>query len=121
MTRETRTVFTDPSTPGANGHDNIHGDLIVSLNDTITDPKGPSYTVAGCLGRGQFGQVFQVVTTASTSYAMKISPSDVRLKQQAHHEVSILMLLQSSDDAALYHISRLIDWLVYRGHVYLVL
>jgi serine/threonine protein kinase len=110
----TRSVLTDPS-----GTD--HGDLIVSLNDTITDPKGNCYTIAGCIGRGQFGQVFQVVTTALTSYAMKISPSDVRLKQQAHHEVSILTHLQLSGNASLSRISRLIDWFVYRGHVCIVL
>jgi dual specificity protein kinase YAK1 len=121
MTREARTVLTDPSGPSSNDHDNIQGDLIVSLNDTITDPKGLNYTIAGCLGRGQFGQVFQVVTATSTSYAMKISPSDARLKQQAHHEVSILMHLQSSGDAALCRISRLVDWFVSRGHVCLVL
>jgi serine/threonine protein kinase len=86
--------------------------IIVSPNDTITDPKGSIYTIAGCLGHGQFGQVFQVVTVTSTSYARKISPSDARLKQQAHHEVSILMHLQLSGDTALSRISRLVDWFV---------
>jgi serine/threonine protein kinase len=52
---------------------------------------------------------------------MKISPSDLRLKQQAHHEVSILTHLQSSGDAALCRISRLVDSFIYRGHVCMVL
>jgi dual specificity protein kinase YAK1 len=114
-------VFTQPCEPGPNGYDNLQGDLIVSLHDTIIDPKGPVYTISGCLGHGQFGQVFRVSDLTGASYAMKIARQDTRLSQQALHEAGILRHIQNSGDPQTVGVSRLIDSFISRNHVCIVL
>jgi hypothetical protein len=66
MTRGTGTVFTTPSDAGPNGYDNVEGNLIVSLGDPITDPKGATYTVVGCLGRANSDRSFRCGTPPGT-------------------------------------------------------
>jgi dual specificity protein kinase YAK1 len=126
MSVQMRNVFTTPSVPAANGFDNVNGDLIVSLNDHIVDPKGPIYAVAGHLGCGHFGQVFRVVDLTATdplsaTFAMKISRSEVRLIRQAMHEVAILQHLVAPPEPESCRISKIVNHFVYQNHVCIIL
>lgn len=128
MSSTSGAVFTVPCQPaGRNGVDNARGDLIVSLNYIIEDPKGTRYTVVGMLGSGQFGQVFQVAEISpsgelGTAYAMKITKSELRYRAQAEHEVQMLStVLENAFENEASHVSKLVNWFVFKGHVCIVL
>lgn len=118
-------ALTNPSIPAGNfGRDNVFHDLIVKLYDVIEDPKGHRYQVVKPLGRGQFGQVFQVIEQTGTqqSYAMKITKSDMNYRQQALHEVQVLSaILENTSQVELGNISKLADWFIYYDHICIVI
>jgi dual specificity protein kinase YAK1 len=68
----------------------------------------------------QFGQVFRVVPAIGT-FAMKISRSDHRLRQQALHEASILERLLIPPDPESIRVSTLLTHFLFRGHICIVL
>ena len=119
------TVFTNPSQPVENfGSDNVNYDLIVSLNDIIDAPNGQRYQVAGLLGQGQFGQVFQVIELGDTNtpYAMKIAKSLRRYHQQAEHEVNVhKLLLSQANEQELATIPYLVNSFVFKNHLCVVM
>lgn len=108
-------------------NDTPAGELIVQLHDVIPDPNGAQYSIVGALGQGQFGRVYQVVDITSQSptpavYAMKITKSHYKYRQQAQHEVHVLSHIQTNatkDELA--YISQLVACFEYRGHVCLII
>ncbi|KAH0789345.1 family 10 glycosylhydrolase [Histomonas meleagridis] len=124
-------VLTQPSTPAFPlSHDNSNGDLIIKQNDILDSPKGTKYKVISLLGRGQFGQVLKVQeivphssgTQPPANYAVKISKSHHRYRQQAQREVHIMMQIQSQiTEAEKECIVQLYDWFIYHDHVCMVI
>lgn len=120
-----RVVLTQPSEAVANyGRTNSEGDLIVSQNDVINDPKGASYTVLRMLGRGQYGQVFHVRETgeAGRQFAMKISKMYAQLRSTAVHEAETLQLLQkNATEEEATRFSRLENTFLFHNHFCIVM
>ncbi|KAK8835198.1 hypothetical protein M9Y10_002078 [Tritrichomonas musculus] len=129
MTQAAATIFTIPNIPvDEEGYDNVNGDLIVSLNYIIQDPRGSKYQVTAKLGAGQFGQVFHVVDITNPTvqplpaYAMKVTKSIYRYRQQAQREVQLLTHVQSNTTPQeQQHISHLQDWFLFHNHVCIVI
>ena len=120
-------IFTVPSVKIPGSDDNANGDLVVARGDII-HADNPSdtdvrYEVIEMLGSGQFGQVFTVVDISlRRAYAMKITKSDLRYRQQASREVQFLThIRQNATPEEIMHISRLIDSFVFKGHICIVM
>ncbi|OHS97277.1 CMGC family protein kinase [Tritrichomonas foetus] len=129
MSENSPTIFTFPSIPvDSLGFDNVNGDLIVSSNQVIENPNGQKYQIITKLGAGQFGQVFHVVDisnpeeTPPPSFAMKITKSHPRYRQQANREVQFLNHVQTkTTESEQAHISKLVDSFVYHNHVCIII
>ncbi|KAH0786144.1 CMGC family protein kinase [Histomonas meleagridis] len=131
MTGSPSVVLTQPSTPAFPlSHDNSNGDLIIKQNDILDSPKGSKYKVISLLGRGQFGQVLKVEeiqsnsngTQMPTTYAIKVSKSHLRYRQQAQREVQLMMQIQSQiNEDEKECIVQLYDWFVYYDHICMVI
>jgi hypothetical protein len=78
--------------------DNVNGDLIVSANSKLVDSEGRIYLMQSRIGARNFGQVFSVVLFNSdsgppTTYAIKISKSDLAALDQFKYESEALAFL----------------------------
>jgi len=61
-----------PDAPVKNdGFDNINEELIIHMNENIISPKGVIYCAKKRIGAGQFGQVYKVVATNKSDYAIE--------------------------------------------------
>ena len=120
-----RRVLTDPREPCGNGGcDNQFGDLIVAQHDAIVDPYGRSFEVQRLLGRGQFGQVFEVVEAGDQPrvFALKISKSQLQYRTLAQHEANMLTLLQrNADESERGLFSQLDSHFVFQNHLCIVM
>lgn len=126
-----RRVLTDPPTPKRAGSTvNRDDDLIVFEDDLLTSSSGVQYRVTGSLGSGTFGQVFEcavledvggVYSETGGKAAVKIIKNQAAYYHQARVEIGILQLLNTQvDPHDRYHIVRMKDFFMYRGHLCLV-
>lgn len=126
-----RRVLTDPATPKCAGSTvNRDDDLIVFEGDQLISSSGVRYRVAGSLGSGTFGQVFEcaVLEDVVGDYsdtggkaAVKVIKNQAAYYHQARVEIGILQLLNTKvDPHDRYHIVRLKDFFMHKGHLCLV-
>jgi dual specificity protein kinase YAK1 len=102
------------------------GYLVVLPGNPIKSPSGLVFTIVKSLGRGQFGQVFQVSVRHSTTgqtamYAMKISRLQAIFRDQARHEASTLAFLMrqaTAPERSLF--ARLLSHFDFAGHTCIV-
>ena len=131
-TLSVRRVLTDPCTPKRPGSAvNRDDDLIVFQGDLLdTSSSGVQYRVTGSLGSGTFGQVFEcavledvggVHSDTGGRAAVKIIKNQAAYYHQARVEIGILQLLNTQvDPQDCYHIVRLKDFFMFKGHLCLV-
>ena len=121
-------VLTQPCEPKAPGSlVNRDDDLIVYEGDILdTSSSGIVYRVTGSLGSGTFGQVFECAVIdggcdARGRAAVKVIKNQSAYYHQARVEIGLLQLLNTQvDPHDHYHIVRLRDFFMYKGHLCLV-
>ncbi|MCO5610202.1 hypothetical protein L7F22_064438 [Adiantum nelumboides] len=113
-----------PSVPASNGGlDNEKSDLILAVNDVLTNDKtNHRYLIKDLLGQGTFGQVAKCWAEDRDSFvAVKIIKNQPAYHQQAIVEVSILDTLNSKLDPEDNHqIVRMIEHFYYQDHLCIV-
>lgn len=123
--RNPRRVLTDPSERHGNGgNDNIHSNLILSVNDVLHADTGPlrSFRVLELLGEGTFGQVVKCEDCSTHAFrAVKVIKNKPAYYNQALMEIRLLNTLNNDYDREnSHHLLRLVDHFCHKHHLCLV-
>ena len=130
-----RRVLTSPSERcGNGGYDNVHANLVLSVNDVLVSEGGDgasdgasgpprSFRVLELLGEGTFGQVVKCedVNERGVLRAVKVIKNKPAYYNQARMEIRLLQQLNTQHDPHdTHHMLRLLHHFTYQHHLCLV-
>jgi len=102
-------------------HDNIEGNLVCHVNDTL-ESLSIKYTILDILGQGTFGQVFRCQDPLTKAMlAIKVIKNRPAFHNQAKLEIQILCFIREKvDPQNKKHLVRMLDYFLFKNHICMV-